>query len=110
SGVVRNGARTRSYRWCWTARPDLGERWPSRLVATAAADCVSATIWRDRAAAGALPWHRADLGFGCTRTIPVRRRLGVGFKIGLSGATLAVIMATDLSPAEGDAPDFVEVG
>jgi hypothetical protein len=26
----------RRHRWCWTSRPDLGERWPSRLVATAA--------------------------------------------------------------------------
>jgi hypothetical protein len=24
-------------RWCWPSRPDLGERWPSRLVATATA-------------------------------------------------------------------------
>jgi len=33
----REGAadRTRSHRRCWTSRPDLGERWPSRLVATA---------------------------------------------------------------------------
>jgi hypothetical protein len=28
----------RLHRWCWPARPDLGERWPSRLVATAAED------------------------------------------------------------------------
>jgi hypothetical protein len=31
----------RSHRRCWTARPDLGERWPSRLVATAAEDCLN---------------------------------------------------------------------
>src|SRR5262249_11390310 len=30
--------RPRPNRWCWTSRPDLGERWPSRLVATAAAE------------------------------------------------------------------------
>jgi hypothetical protein len=29
------------HRWCWTSRPDLGERWPSRLVATAAEDRLS---------------------------------------------------------------------
>jgi hypothetical protein len=28
----------RSHRRCWPARPDLGERWPSRLVATSAED------------------------------------------------------------------------
>jgi hypothetical protein len=28
----------------WPPGPDLGERWPSRLVPTAAADCLS--IWR----------------------------------------------------------------
>jgi hypothetical protein len=28
--------RSRSHRRCWTARPDLGERWPSWLVATVA--------------------------------------------------------------------------
>jgi hypothetical protein len=26
---------TRPHRRCWPSRPDLGERWPSRLVATA---------------------------------------------------------------------------
>jgi len=31
----------RSHRGCWPARPDLGERWPSRLVATAEEDRVS---------------------------------------------------------------------
>jgi hypothetical protein len=31
--------RTGSHRRCWTSRPDLGERWPSRLVATAEEDC-----------------------------------------------------------------------
>jgi hypothetical protein len=31
-----------------------------------------------------------------------RRHLGVGFKIGLGGAILAIIMTTDLSPAETD--------
>jgi hypothetical protein len=45
--TTRNGVGTRSYRRCWLARPDFGERWPSRLVAMAAADCVSATIWSD---------------------------------------------------------------
>ncbi len=30
-----------SHRRCWPARPDLGERWPSRLVATAAEDRLS---------------------------------------------------------------------
>jgi len=40
------------YRRCWTAGPDLGERWPSRLVATAAVDRVSTTIWSGGAAAG----------------------------------------------------------
>ena len=33
--------RPRSHRRCWTSRPDLGERWPSRLVATAAEDRLS---------------------------------------------------------------------
>ena len=28
----------RPHRRCWPARPDLGERWPSRLVATATAN------------------------------------------------------------------------
>jgi hypothetical protein len=28
----------RPHRRCWTSRPDLGERWPYRLVATAAED------------------------------------------------------------------------
>ena len=28
----------RTYRWCWPARPDLGERWPCRLVAAAEED------------------------------------------------------------------------
>jgi hypothetical protein len=32
---------TRSHRWRWTSRPDLGERWPSRLVAMAAEDRLS---------------------------------------------------------------------
>jgi hypothetical protein len=32
---------SRSHRWCWTARPDLGGRWPSRLVATAAENRLS---------------------------------------------------------------------
>jgi hypothetical protein len=31
----------RSHRRCRAARPDLGERWPSRLVAAAAEDCLS---------------------------------------------------------------------
>ena len=31
----------RSHRRCWSARSDLGERWPSRLVATAAEDRLS---------------------------------------------------------------------
>ena len=30
-----NGSRTRSHRRCWPARPDLGERWSSGLVAAA---------------------------------------------------------------------------
>ena len=30
------GLRPRPYPWCWPARPYLCERWPSRLVATAA--------------------------------------------------------------------------
>ena len=43
-------------------RPDLGERWPSRLVATAEEDRVSTTI--ERWCGGrALPWHRVDVGF-----------------------------------------------
>ena len=29
------------HRRCWSSRPDLGERWPSRLVATAAEDRLS---------------------------------------------------------------------
>ena len=37
---------------CWPSRPDLGERWPSRLVATPAEDRVSTTIWSGSAAAG----------------------------------------------------------
>jgi hypothetical protein len=32
-----------SYRRCWTAGPDLGERGPSRLVATAAEDRLNVT-------------------------------------------------------------------
>jgi len=32
---------SRSHRRCWTSRPDLGERRPSRLVATAAEDRLS---------------------------------------------------------------------
>jgi hypothetical protein len=32
--------RVRPHRRCWPARPDLGGLWPSRLVATAAADCL----------------------------------------------------------------------
>ena len=32
---------SRPHRRCWTARPDLGERWPSRLVATAAENRLS---------------------------------------------------------------------
>src|SRR5262249_18480970 len=34
--------RARSHRRCRTARPDLRERWPSRLVATAAEDRLNA--------------------------------------------------------------------
>jgi hypothetical protein len=34
-------AGSRSHRWCWPARPDLGECWPSRLVATAAENRLS---------------------------------------------------------------------
>jgi hypothetical protein len=30
-----------SHRWCRIAGPDLGRRWPSRMVATASADCLS---------------------------------------------------------------------
>src|SRR5262249_53905867 len=30
-----------AHRWCWAAGPALGERWPSRLVATAATSKVS---------------------------------------------------------------------
>src|SRR5262245_29128472 len=30
--------RPRPHRRCWPSRPDLGERWPARLVATAAAE------------------------------------------------------------------------
>jgi len=30
-----------AHRWCWRARPDLGERRPSRLVATAEEDRLS---------------------------------------------------------------------
>jgi hypothetical protein len=33
---ARADRRDESNRRCWPARPDLGERWPSRLVATAA--------------------------------------------------------------------------
>jgi hypothetical protein len=29
---------SRTHRRCWTAGPDLGERWPSRLVATASSE------------------------------------------------------------------------
>jgi hypothetical protein len=35
-----NDGRARPHRGCWFSRPDLGERWPSRLVATAAEDRV----------------------------------------------------------------------
>jgi hypothetical protein len=35
----RCGSRSRPHRRCWTSRPDLGERWLSRLVATAAEKC-----------------------------------------------------------------------
>jgi hypothetical protein len=35
------GSCARPSRWCRTARPYLGERWPSRLVATATADRLS---------------------------------------------------------------------
>jgi len=31
----------RPHRRCWPSRPDLSERWPSRLVATAAESCLS---------------------------------------------------------------------
>src|SRR5262249_21134023 len=37
----RLGDSSRPHRRCWTAGSDLGERWPSRLVATAAADGLS---------------------------------------------------------------------
>jgi hypothetical protein len=29
------------HRWCWPSGPDPGERWPSRLVATAEEDRLS---------------------------------------------------------------------
>jgi hypothetical protein len=40
----RSRTSSRSHRWRWTSRSDLGERWPSRLVATAAEDRLS--FWR----------------------------------------------------------------
>jgi len=41
-----------AHRRCWPSRPDLGERWPSRLVATAAEDRLSfRATRRSRAAA-----------------------------------------------------------
>src|SRR6516162_5254464 len=42
----------RSDRRRWPARPELGRWWPSCLVATAAEDCLSTTIWSGGAAAG----------------------------------------------------------
>ena len=38
---INVSVRPRPHRGRWTARPDLGERWPSRLVATAAEDRLS---------------------------------------------------------------------
>jgi hypothetical protein len=40
------GLCSRPHRWCWSARPDLGERWPSRLVATAEEDRLSIQLIR----------------------------------------------------------------
>jgi hypothetical protein len=40
--AIRAVACPRLHRRCWTARPDLGDRWPSRLVATAAENCLNA--------------------------------------------------------------------
>ena len=37
SSSFGSGRRSRPHRRCWTARADLGERWSSRLVATATA-------------------------------------------------------------------------
>jgi hypothetical protein len=51
---LRASLSPRSHRRCWTARPDLGERRPSRLVATAAA------IYLKRASATAPPQTSAD--------------------------------------------------
>jgi len=53
--MVDSGALSRFHRpdrRCWTARPDLGERWSSRLVATASEGRVSTTIWSGGAAVG----------------------------------------------------------
>src|SRR5215472_13401854 len=44
--------RPRSHRRRWPARSDLGRRWPSRLVATAAEDRLN--IWRQPAIAEAI--------------------------------------------------------
>jgi hypothetical protein len=41
SGELYSGRRPRPHRRCRTSRPNLGERWPSRLVATAAKDRLS---------------------------------------------------------------------
>jgi hypothetical protein len=60
--MVDSGALSRFHRpdrRCWTARPDLGERWSSRLVATAAEERLSNTAldlnpWTNDYHAGAM--------------------------------------------------------
>ena len=64
--VIALAERFRSHRWCWLARPvgpDVGERWPSRLVATTADQLTGAafigTVGLDWQFAGIGPVHGA---------------------------------------------------
>src|SRR6516164_8266211 len=61
-----NSIRSRPNRWRWPSRPDLGERWPSRLVATAAENRCEVELQMPKESAGQFTQQALRFGFLAT--------------------------------------------